>query len=39
MSAVDRQTVLIVDDSILICQQIKNIMKEEDINLEEAHSG
>lgn len=39
MNAVDRQTVLIVDDSILICQQIKNIMKEEDINLEEAHSA
>ena len=34
-----RQTVLIVDDSLLICNQIRLALKEEDINICEAHTG
>lgn len=33
------QTVLIVDDSLFICQQIKTILKNEKIRILEAHSG
>ena len=39
MKEENRQTVLIVDDSLLICEQIKAALKEEDISLWEAHSG
>ena len=39
MKEEDRQTILIVDDSILVCQQIKIFMKDEAINILEAHSG
>lgn len=34
-----KQTILIVDDSLLICEQIKSALKEEDITICEAHSG
>ena len=33
MKEENRQTVLIVDDSLLICEQIKAALKEEDIRL------
>ena len=33
MKEENRQTVLIVDDSLLICEQIKAALKEEDISL------
>lgn len=39
MNAVERQTILIVDDSLLICQQIKTILKDEDLEIQEAHTG
>ncbi|PNV62119.1 diguanylate cyclase response regulator [Clostridium sp. chh4-2] len=39
MSEADKQTVLIVDDSIFICGQIKMILKDENLILAEAHSG
>lgn len=39
MDITDKQTVLIVDDSIFICGQIKMILKEENLILAEAHSG
>lgn len=34
-----RQTVMIVDDSLLICNQIRLALKDEDINICEAHTG
>lgn len=40
METIDRQIVLAVDDSLLICQQIKNALSgEENIFLCQAHSG
>ncbi|MBT9777830.1 diguanylate cyclase [Clostridium sp. MCC353] len=39
MDITDKQTVLIVDDSIFICGQIKMILKDENLILAEAHSG
>lgn len=35
----NRQTIMIVDDSLLICEQIKSALKEEDIIICEAHTG
>ena len=39
MSMDEKQTILIVDDSLLICEQIKAALKEENITICEAHSG
>lgn len=39
MSMDEKQTILIVDDSLLICEQIKAALKEESIIICEAHSG
>ena len=39
MSMDGKQTILIVDDSLLICEQIKAALKEENITICEAHSG
>ena len=39
MSMDEKQTILIVDDSLLICEQIKTALKEESIIICEAHSG
>lgn len=39
METAKKQTVLIIDDSILVCEQIKHIMKEENIVIREAHTG
>lgn len=39
MSSMEKQTVLIVDDSIFVCRQIKMILEEEGLILREAHSG
>lgn len=39
MSMDEKQTILIVDDSLLICKQIKTALKEESIIICEAHSG
>ena len=38
MSMDEKQTILIVDDSLLICEQIKAALKEESIIICEAHS-
>lgn len=39
METAKKQTVLIIDDSILVCEQIKHILKEEEIVIREAHTG
>lgn len=39
MSNMEKQTVLIVDDSIFVCRQIKMILEGEDLILQEAHTG
>ena len=39
MATQNKQIVLTVDDSLLICNQIKTALKEEDIILMEAHTG
>lgn len=39
MESARKQEILIIDDSILVCQQIKLIMKEEDVMIREVHTG
>lgn len=39
MDTVKKQTILIIDDSILVCRQIKIILKDEEVVIREAHSG
>lgn len=39
MDEMGKQTVLIIDDSIFVCRQIKMILEGESLNLREAHSG
>lgn len=35
----DRQTVFIIDDSLMICRQLKNVLGEKEIEIAEAHSA
>lgn len=39
MNEMGKQTVLVIDDSILICRQIQMILEGENLDLREAHSG
>lgn len=39
MNGEEKQTVLIIDDSIFICRQIRSILEEEDLIIREAHDG
>lgn len=39
MNEMGKQTVLVIDDSILMCRHIQMILEEENLDLREAHSG